>query len=82
MANNLFFSQECPTCGRHLHIHVEYLGKKVVCQHCHGRLVARDPASASSVADPAETLLERAEELLEYAAIRYPGEHTRITHPR
>lgn len=82
MPKNLFFAQECPTCGRHLHIHIEYLGKKVVCQHCHGRLVARDPASASSTVDMTDSLLERAEELLECAAVRFPADTARVTHPR
>ena len=41
------FVQECPTCGRRLHIRVEYLGRKVSCQHCRGQLMACDPAGAA-----------------------------------
>lgn len=66
MSNRVYFVRECPTCGRHLHIRVEYLGKKVVCQHCHGKLEARDPAANDApVSEPAQSLLRRAEELLE-----------------
>jgi hypothetical protein len=43
MSPSTYFVQECPTCGRRLHIRVEYLGRRVVCQHCHGALIAADP---------------------------------------
>jgi DNA-directed RNA polymerase subunit RPC12/RpoP len=65
MAEVTYFSQECPTCGRSLHVRVEYLGRTLVCQHCRGKLVASDPAMAQRL--PSESslrLLERAEELL------------------
>jgi len=70
MAKTTYFVQECPTCGRTLHVRVEYLGKRLVCQHCGGALVASDPEGA-----PRRTagLLERAEELLQSAARRAPG---------
>ena len=67
MSNSVYYyTQECPTCGRSLRIRVAYLGKKVVCQHCHAGFHAVDPASA--LEDPDEvgsTLLQRAEQLLE-----------------
>jgi hypothetical protein len=47
-------------------VRVEYLGKQVVCQHCHARFEACDPASAAY--PPSQSgiaLLRRAEELLE-----------------
>ena len=44
MAKSIYFVQECPTCGRRLQIRVDYLGREVVCQHCQGKFVARDPA--------------------------------------
>ena len=40
-----YYIQECPTCGRSLHVRVEYLGKQVVCQHCHARFEAYDSAN-------------------------------------
>lgn len=69
MANSVYFVQECPTCGRNLQVRVEYLGKRVVCQHCGAMLEACDPTSKSY--PPMESrlsLLERADELLETAA--------------
>jgi DNA-directed RNA polymerase subunit RPC12/RpoP len=66
MAETAYFSQECPTCGRSLHIRVEYLGRKVVCQHCRGSLVAQDPAIAGALpSDSSLRLMQRADELLE-----------------
>lgn len=66
MSRSTYFIQECPTCGRSLQIRVEYLGKRVVCQHCHAKFEACDPESAAY--PPSESgisLLRRAEELLE-----------------
>ena len=45
MPSTTYFVQDCPTCGRRLQIRVEYLGRKMVCDHCHGRFVARDSSS-------------------------------------
>lgn len=66
MSRSTYFVQECPTCGRSLQIRVEYLGKRVVCQHCHALFEACDPDSAAY--PPSQSglaLLRRAEELLE-----------------
>ena len=69
MSSATYFVQECPTCGRHLQIRVEYLGKTVVCWHCRGRLVASDPASHRypGIRQASEELLRRADELLRSA---------------
>ena len=60
------FLQECPTCGRKLEIKVEYLGKKLVCQHCHGKFIAQDPSTALADTIPTggSSVLQRADELL------------------
>ena len=66
MPNSTYFIQACPTCGRPLRIRVGHLGRRLVCQHCQGKFVARDPASATDDGhDPENALLRRAEELLE-----------------
>jgi len=66
MFNTSYFVQNCPTCGRRSQIRVEYLGKEVVCQHCHGRFIASDPLSARcDCSDSDSALLRRADELLE-----------------
>ena len=66
MSHSIYFVQECPTCGRQLQIRVEYLGKKVVCQHCQGQFLAADPANMRvDAAEYGNALLRRADELLE-----------------
>jgi hypothetical protein len=69
MAEATFFVQECPTCGRNLQIRVEYLGRTVVCQHCHRSLIARDPDATGPVSS---ALLARATELIDLAQRRVP----------
>ncbi len=73
MTNPTYFVQECPTCGRSLLIRVEHLGRKVVCRHCQGHLIAVDPASARlDGGEMGNTLLRRADELLETVSLRQP----------
>ncbi|MGA2064239.1 MAG: response regulator [Thermoguttaceae bacterium] len=73
MSSPIYFVQGCPTCGRRLQIRVEYLGRKVVCQHCQGTLVAMDPANVrEGYVDHGSALLRRADALLNCAAIRHP----------
>ena len=66
MSESTYFLQECPTCGRSLHIRVEYLGRKVCCPHCRGRLTAFD-TEGTGPAPTAEALamMRRVDELLE-----------------
>lgn len=69
MSKSTYFVQECPTCGRSLHIRVEYLGKRVICQHCRGAFLASDSEGThGALTDSA--LLRRAEELLDLAERR------------
>ena len=49
---------------------MEYLGKKVACQHCHGQFLASDSKIAQYFSDSGIGLLRRADELLEMAAKR------------
>lgn len=74
MSKSTYFVQQCPTCGRSLQVRVEYLGRQVVCQHCHGRFEAADPAgSARSLSDSGSDLLRRADQLLESYDQHRPG---------
>ena len=69
MSNPAFFVQECPTCGRRLQIRVVYLGRKLVCQHCQGQMIAADPTNLRyDCAESNNALLHRADELLETVA--------------
>jgi hypothetical protein len=73
MSNPTYFVQECPTCGRRLQIRVEYLGRRVVCQHCQGHLVAADSTNLRcDGVDSSNILLRRADELLESYSQRRP----------
>jgi len=66
VSESVYFVQECPTCGRSLRIRIGYLGKHVICQHCHGHFQACDPASPNyPPVDSGIDLLRRADELLE-----------------
>lgn len=68
MSRVTYFVQECPTCGRSLQINVEYLGRQVMCQHCHGRF----EANQSAPQEPrGADLLRRAEQLLESTALHH-----------
>ena len=69
MAGATYFVQECPTCGRNLQVRVEYLGKRVACQHCSARFVASDPSSENYPAsDSSLSIMARADELIEAAS--------------
>jgi DNA-directed RNA polymerase subunit RPC12/RpoP len=64
-----YFVQECPTCGRNLQVRIEYLGKRVVCQHCKARFQACDPDSAAyPPMDSSLSILARADQLIESAS--------------
>ncbi len=75
MSGSTYFVQECPTCGRRLNIRVDYLGRRVVCQHCCGQFLAMDPANGGSISS--SELLRRAEELLASAARQSDFERAR-----
>jgi hypothetical protein len=69
MPHTTCFVQGCPTCGRRLQIRVEYLGKRVICQHCRGEFLACDHAcQRCEDGHAAEALVRRANELLKRAA--------------
>ncbi|MBW3600972.1 MAG: transposase [Planctomycetes bacterium] len=73
MSHTTFYVQECPTCGRRLQIRVAYLGRRLFCQHCGGPFSACDPSSGPAPLDPSPAhLLERAEQLLAFAARQRP----------
>ncbi len=69
MAGATYYIQECPTCGRNLQVRVEYLGKRVACQHCGARFEACDPSSAAyPPSESSLSLLVCADELIDSAS--------------
>ncbi|RIK81439.1 MAG: hypothetical protein DCC67_08195 [Planctomycetota bacterium] len=51
-----------------MQVRVEYMGKRVVCQHCKARFEACDPASAAyPPMESSLSLLARADQLIESA---------------
>jgi len=82
MPNSTFFTQGCPTCGRRLEVRVEYLGKMLICRHCSGKFVAKDPCNAATQGstEVADALLRRADEFLRCTAKRATQSH--LPHPR
>jgi hypothetical protein len=73
MSNPTYFVQECPTCGRRLQIRVEHLGRRVVCQHCQGQLIATDPSNVRcDCGESGNALLRRADALLQSFEQRKP----------
>jgi hypothetical protein len=60
-----YFINPCPVCGRSLHIPVQLLGQKAICQHCRATFAARDPATAqASLDDPRTALMRRVNTIL------------------
>jgi len=79
MPGATYYVQECPTCGRRLQIRVEYLGKRVACQHCQGKFIATDISSREEATDHGSILMRRANELLESVAHMQSVSHPPVT---
>jgi hypothetical protein len=59
-----YFFQDCPTCGRHVRIKAEYLGKRMSCLHCEGEFTATDHESRfDAVETRASSVLQAMESL-------------------
>ena len=68
MSKPSYFLQECSTCGRSLRIRVEYLGKRVVCQHCKTHFRAAEAVGRGESPVKVESVvLKRADRLLSAA---------------
>ena len=81
MGSGPIFVQNCPTCGRRLNVRVELLGKMVACSHCRAQFVASDPSSRREKdGATAQSLLQKADMLLERAERQ--RERVRTSHPR
>ena len=47
MASGTYFFRSCPTCGRHLNVRIELLGREVECAQCRAIFVATEEAETS-----------------------------------
>ena len=65
MPSGAYFIRSCPTCGRSLEIRVEYLGKRVSCRHCSAEFDTVDATCETPASDSSQSLLARADELIE-----------------
>lgn len=77
MSKPAYFVQECPVCGRPLQIRVEYLGRRLTCDHCGGLFIAAearesDPQKNNS---PSDDLVHRADALLQQSSMRLSRSH-------
>lgn len=60
MSQATYFVQRCPTCGRQLQVRIEYLGRKLSCEHCQGMFVAAmedHPPDDSAISKRADELI-------------------------
>jgi hypothetical protein len=69
MPRDVYFHQHCPVCGRMLQVRVNLLGHRVYCQHCGGGFTAMDEQLVPAGERPSRTAAERADELLQRAAL-------------
>jgi hypothetical protein len=64
MASGTYFVRPCPTCGRHLEIRVELLGRRVLCQHCSAEFVATQHTETPWIDSKVDNVLARAEQYI------------------
>ena len=62
-----YFVQECPTCGRHVRIKAEYLGRRMSCLHCEGEFTAADRESRFDAVESRDSGLPVLESMLRIA---------------
>lgn len=59
------FTQNCPICGRRVHVSHDHRKLTIVCQHCHGAFLAHDPQTRGAGShDQTDSLMLRADRLL------------------
>ncbi len=65
MASGTYFFRSCPTCGRHLNVRIELLGREVECAQCRAIFVATEEAETSRDDQRIEQLLARAQRYID-----------------
>lgn len=65
MASGTYFFRSCPTCGRHLNIRIELLGREVECAQCSATFVATEETETSRDDQHIEQILARAQRYID-----------------
>ncbi len=65
MASGTYFFRSCPTCGRHLNIRVELLGREVECGQCRATFTACEEAEVAQDEQRIEQILARAQRYID-----------------
>lgn len=65
MASGTYFFRSCPTCGRHLNVRIELLGRDVECAQCHATFVANEEPEVSPDDQRIEQILARAQRYID-----------------
>ncbi len=65
MASGTYFFRSCPTCGRHLNIRIELLGKDVECGQCRAVFTATQETEEARDDQRIELLLARAQRYID-----------------
>ncbi len=74
MGSSTRFLRSCPTCGRHLDIPVDQIGRRVMCGHCHAEFSAT--ATVGFASEKIENNLDdRIERLLAETSSAPPRPH-------
>lgn len=65
MASGTYFFRSCPTCGRHLNVRIELLGREVECTQCSATFVATEETETSRDDQRIEQILARAQRYID-----------------
>lgn len=65
MASGMVFVRPCPTCGRHLEIRVELLGREIRCRHCSAEFHATQKCETPWLDARVDRALAQAERYIE-----------------
>lgn len=65
MASGTYFFRSCPTCGRHLNVRIELLGREVECTQCRATFLATEESESSRDDQRIEQILARAQRYID-----------------
>ena len=65
MASGTYFFRSCPTCGRHLNVRIELLGREVECTQCRATFMATEESESGRDDQRIEQILARAQRYID-----------------